>query len=543
MIGWAGLVNELYKLVENFGLARFAAIVGVSLGVAATMALIIARIGSPPRSVLYADISYADAQPILDDLQQRGLDHSLRDQGARVSILVPRDQVSQARLSLAANGITPADGVGYEIFDDNQTLGVTSFQQNINRLRALEGELARTLSTMTGIRTARVHLVMPERELFSQSRNSASASIMVDAPTGLSSQAVQAIVNLAASAVPGLEPSKISILDSRGVLLAASTDNDNEAVVTGAMEEKKAAARAKIRREVEDLVARIVGPENVRVEVAAEMDFSRITESAEIVDPDSQTVLSSTTIEETSNNVDPAAGQGVSVGNGLPGAQPSSNSGPVSTASNNRIEETTNYEISKTVRNAVREEGLIIKRLSVAVAINGAQPQSNTDASAFAPRSEEELERIETLVKSAIGFSLERGDQVSVVDIPFTSVETPVAAPITAPPPVSNPVNTIRAMEIGALTLIALALGFFVLRPLMKPAANAANALTTATPARLEPASPSATTSITQNSSPIDLAAISGDLGETSAKKVSEIVKAHTDESADILRNWMREAS
>ena len=156
MIGWAGLVNELYKLVENFGLARFAAIVGVSLGVAATMALIIARIGSPPRSVLYADISYADAQPILDDLQQRGLDHSLRDQGARVSILVPRDQVSQARLSLAANGITPADGVGYEIFDDNQTLGVTSFQQNINRLRALEGELARTLSTMTGIRSARV---------------------------------------------------------------------------------------------------------------------------------------------------------------------------------------------------------------------------------------------------------------------------------------------------------------------------------------------------------------------------------------------------
>ena len=532
-------MNELSKLIENFGLARFGTIIGVSLGVAAAMALIIARIGTPQHSVLYADISYAQAQPVLDQLQQNGVDHSLRDHGARMSILVPRDKLAEIRLGLAADGVNIGEGVGYEIFDDNQTLGATTFQQNINRLRALEGELARTLSTMAGIRAARVHLVMPERELFSQDRESASASIVIDAPSGLPGRTVQAIINLTASAVPGLEPSRVTILDARGALLASGADADSDAALTGAIEDKKAAAQAKIRREVEQMIARIVGADNVRVEVAADMDFSRVTESAEIVDPDSQTVLSSTTVEETSNNVDPSINQGVSVANGLPGADQATAAGPPATNASQRTEETTNYEISKTVRNAVREEGLVIKRLSVAVAVNTIG-ENGTGA-----RSDEELARLDTLVKSAIGFNAERGDRVNVVEIQF-SPETPVAAiPLPVAPEASgNTASTIRIIEVAALSIIILGLAFFVIRPMLAPTPAVTADVA---PQRLETISPAsaalAANPAQANSSIVDPDQISGDLNASSPKRVAEIVKAHTDESAGILRGWMREAS
>ena len=255
-------------------------------------------------------------------------------------------------------------------------------------------------------------------------------------PAGLDNRTVRAIVNLAASAVPSLDPSRVTVLDAKGQLLAAGADGANEDAMAASIEEKKIAATARIRREVEDMVARIVGADNVRVEVTADMDFSRVTESAEIVDPDSQTVLSSTIVEETSNNVDPAIAQGVSVANALPGAQPFDQNGQAATSSSLRTEETTNYEITKTMRNAVREEGLVVKRLSVAVALNGLTQIGADGSVSYVSRNAEELARIDTLVKSAIGYSEARGDQVSVVDIQFSpeAVSQSAALPATSEP-------------------------------------------------------------------------------------------------------------
>ncbi len=542
-------VNEFLQLVRSFGMARLAAIIGVSLGVAAAMALIMARIGAPSMSVLYADISYAEAQPIINMLDQGGVEHKLRDSGGGgVTILAPRDRISDLRLDLAADGITAGKGVGYEIFDNNQTLGATSFQQNINRLRALEGELARTLSTINGVRTARVHLVLPERELFARDKQTASASIVVDAPAGLDNRTVRAIVNLAASAVPSLDPSRVTVLDAKGQLLAAGADGTNEDAMAASIEEKKIAATARIRREVEDMVARIVGADNVRVEVTADMDFSRVTESAEIVDPDSQTVLSSTIVEETSNNVDPNITQGVSVANALPGAQPFDQNGQAATSSSLRTEETTNYEITKTMRNAVHEEGLVVKRLSVAVALNGLSQTAPDGSLAYASRSDEELARIDTLVKSAIGYSEARGDQVSVVDIQFSpeAVSQIAALPATSAPLLSGD-DIMRLAEIGALGLIVFGLGFFVLRPMLT-APNENPLLVAAAggaPRQPAPAPAAAIAHQPDNAfeQRIDLAQVEGQVKASSINKVSEIVKAHTDESANILRGWMREAS
>lgn len=551
---WRSSVNELNKFIQSFGLMRLGAIVGVSFGVAVALALIMARVGAPSMSVLYADATYAEAQNVIARLDQDGVDHKLRDQGGRVSILVPRTEVSRLRLDLAADGYSVGEGVGYEIFDNNQALGATSFQQNINRLRALEGELARTLSTINGVRTARVHLVLPERELFARDKQTASASIVVDAPGGLDARSVRAIVNLAASAVPALDPAHVTVLDAQGQLLAAGADSESADAIAGSVEEKKRAAEARLRRAVEEIVGRIVGAENVRVEVNADMDFSRITESSEIVDPDSQTVLSETTVEETSNRIDPAKANGVSVANALPGGAAFETNGQPSTNSTQRIEETTNYEITKTVRNAVREEGLVVKRLSVAVALNGATQVGPDGAGAYAPRDPAELARIETLVKSAIGFSEARGDQVSVVDIRFSpQAAVLIGAVAAAAPNQFAPADVMRIAELMALAIIALALVWFVLRPMLTgektplrtatpapqgaiPAASATKSASEATTIALQP-EPSA---IDQH---IDLAQVQGQVRASSINKVSEIVKAHADESAGLLRSWMREAS
>ncbi|MEM9013957.1 MAG: flagellar basal-body MS-ring/collar protein FliF [Pseudomonadota bacterium] len=523
-------MDDFVKFIRSFGLARLGAIIGVTLGVAIAMAFIVMRIGGPQMRILYADIPYAEAQSILTRLEQDGVRHQLRDNGAKVSILVPRDAISQVRVTLAADGMTPKAGVGYEIFDQSNSLGATSFQQNINRLRALEGELARTISTIAGVRAARVHLVMPERELFARDRSLASASVVVDAVSKLDGRTVNAIINLTASAVPGLQPQQVTLLDKSGALLAAGGDPDSDTAMSGGIEDRKIAAEARIRQETQDILERIVGAGNVRVEVAADMDFSRVTESAEIIDPDSQTVLSSTTIEETANDANNNAGRSVSVANALPGGQVAAQNGPNAVSSSQRTEEITNYEITKTTRNAVREEGLVINRLSVAVALN------NTGLPT--PRTPEEIDRLTALVQSAIGFNAARGDQISVVDIPFVQADT-------APGPaaeVTTPVDQdamLRVAEIAALAVIAIAMIIFILRPLFSPRSLPATNAVAAPPDASALPAPEAIDGHAQ----IDLAQVDGNVKASSINKVSEIVKAHSEESAGILRNWMREAS
>ena len=450
-------MNELVGIIRSFGVARLGAVIGVTLGVAITLGFIILRIGEPQLSMLYADLDYRAAQPIITQLEQDNVRHEVRERNGRVSIFAPREQTSRLKLAFAADGVSPASGVGYEIFDNNDAFGATSFQQNMNRLRALEGELGRTIATIAGVRSARVHLVLAERELFAREKKSASASIVVDAPTGLDQRAVKAIVNLTASAVPSLSPANVTILDASGSLYAAGDQAENPAAMGANAEEKTAATEARLKRTVRDIVGRIVGDENLRVQVSAEIDFNRVTENAEIIDPDSQTVLSSNVVEETSNDVDPARARGVSVGNALPGTSTVGDASQTATSASQRTEETTNYEISRTVRQEVREIGGI-KRLSVAVALNAGET----------PRSEADLARITSLVRSAVGFDEARGDQVQVVEMTFAESDAPRLA--TAPTEHSRSISQeqmMRLAEVASLVMIGLALVYFVLRPMM----------------------------------------------------------------------------
>ena len=527
-------MNELLGIIRSFGVARLGAIIGVTIGVAVALGLIILRIGEPPMSILYSDLDMRDAQRVIERLEQDGVKHNVRENGGRVAILAPRDVASRLKLDFAADGVVAQSGVGYEIFDQNDTFGATSFQQNMNRLRALEGELGRTIASITGVRSARVHLVLPERELFAREKNAASASIVVDVPNGLDQRSVKAIVNLTASAVQELSPADVTVLDASGALLVAGQHADNMNPLGGDAEEKTAAVEARIRRTVENLVGRIVGDENLRVQVAAEIDFNRVTENSEIIDPDSQTVLSSTVVEETSDDVDPARSTGVSVANTLPGAAAIPQAGPASTSTNRRTEEVTNYEISRTVRQEVREMGGL-KRLSVAVALNaGAQP-----------RSEAELAQISSLIRSAVGFDENRGDQLEVIEAPFapTAAVGPTAVASNSTSSLTR-AETMRLAEITALCMIALALVFYVLRPMFsapKTQAVAASAPPAAVETELRTSLPAPETNGFEKK--IDLARVEGQVKTSSLSQVSEVVKGHTDESVSILRSWIREAS
>ncbi len=551
-------VNSLVEFLKSFGLSRLAAIIGVTAGVAIGLILIMLRIGQPQYSVLYADLDYGNAQSVINQLELDGVDYKMRESGNRVAILVPRDRVSPLRVSYTGNGFSGSNGVGYEIFDGQQALGTSNFQQNIKRLRALEGELVRTITSISGVRSARVHLVLPERTLFSHDQANASASIMIEAGLNLDHGTVRAITNLAASAVPELVPEQVTVLDANGNLLASARNGNTDNMSDDAMGDRMNAAQTRLQHMVSDLVGSIVGPENVRTQLTADFDFSRFTETSEIVDPDSQVVLSSTIIEEDANDQNPSRSRGVSVANGLPGDENSQNDGFAATSSNRRTEEITNYELTKTVRNAVRDEGLIVNRLSVAVAINAVD--SNGDV---ITRSPEELQNIEALVKSAIGFDDSRGDQVQIANIAFS----PSTAPTNLLPATQTPssllsqVNLLRFAEIAALLLIAAALVFFVLRPLfLSPVStnerpgrdSGAIASLQNKPALAadEQSSPSQNVAghIPQDHSQgrleqdINIAQIEGQVKASSVNQIQQIVKGHTDESALILKRWIREA-
>ena len=539
-------MNEILGMIRSFGIARLGAIIGVTLGVAVAMALIVTRVAQEPMTLLYADLDLKDGQDLAARLDQDGVKYEVREARGTVSIYAPRDKAADLKLKLAGDGfVVRSKSVGYEIFDDQDALGTTSFQQNINRLRALEGEIARTISTIAGVRSARVHLVLPERELFAREAQEATASIVVDAPAGLDKRSVRAIVNLAASATPGLSPARVTVLDSAGDLLASGQEGDDPLAASGGVDERIAATEARIRRTVEDIVGRIVGPENLRVQVAADLDFSRVTETANIIDPDSQTVLSASTVEDSSNANDPALTRGVTVANQLPeAAVVDPQAIAPATSSARRTEETTNYEMTRTVRNEVREMGGI-KRLSVAVALNLATTAGAGGALIPAPRTEEELARIETLVRSAVGYNAARGDQIDVVETAFKPAnaepEGLLAAAAGAAP---DPALVMRGVEIAALALVALAFIAFVLRPLLSGAPLPASA--SAAPAQgREIASGQSQAALPSPAGGLEnlIELADGKVKASSMKRVADVVKAHSTESAGILKSWIRQAS
>lgn len=499
------------------------------------------RLGVEEQSLLYSDLSAKDAAAVTEGLTTANVDFKLSPDGS--SIFVPRSKVAEARMQLASEGLPGQGSIGYEIFDKQSALGATNFVQNVNKLRALEGELARSIDSLDTVRNARVHLVLPEKALFQTNAEPPKASIVVGLERGsLSERQVNAIRNLVGSSVEGLTTENISILDGRGELLAGAT---NGADANGAaMDDRTTMYEERLRKRLQEIVEGIVGPGSARVQVSAEMDFSQVTETEEKFDPDQTTPRSTRTIEETDANKD--VDQAVTQGQNVPdGTLPASGAG--ASSNSNKTDETVNFEISKTTRTQVTAPGKVT-RLSVAVAVDGiiAPATKAGEATKWSARSPAEMEQITALVRSAAGITPERNDKIEVVNVRFAKAATTIGS--EAPLPFDFDKNDImRGAEILAMTLVAAALLFFVARPLVAgvfqpaSAAGANGAIAGLEGALAGGGSLALAGGENGADDRFEVARIQGTLNAAAMKQVSDVVNDNPEQTVAVIRSWLQE--
>nr|WP_256372746.1 flagellar basal-body MS-ring/collar protein FliF [Roseibium sp. RKSG952] len=450
------------EFIKTLGPARVAAMGAVAASLIGVFAFIIFRVTAPQMTTLYNDLALEDSSAIVSQLESSGVTFEIAREGS--TILVPQDQVARLRMQLAEEGLPTGGSIGYEIFDRSDTLGATSFVQNINHLRAMEGELARTISSLDRINASRVHLVIPERQLFQRDRRPPSASIVLNVRGTLSDQEVRAVQHLVATAVEGLDPERVSVVDETGRLLASGANADGNGLFGNGLEDKVVATETRLRNQIEEILSSVVGPGRARVRVAAEIDHNRTTETIETYDPDGQVVRSTQTREEASSSTD-APGQ-VTVGNQLPNA--GDNAAAAADEDQSSLsEEVVNYEISKSTRTEVVEAGQI-RRLSVAVLVDGTYAPNADGAMVYVPRTQETLDRIAVLVRSAIGYDASRGDTVEVVNLQFAL--PPQTELLTSSGSLFDFTRDdfLRMTELGVLLLVSVLLLLLVVRPLLR---------------------------------------------------------------------------
>jgi flagellar M-ring protein FliF len=566
--GWVA-VQGLLDFLRTLGAARMAAMAAVTLALVAFFAFVIVRATAPQMTPLFTDLAPADSGAIVKELERQGIAYELRGDGE--TILVPKDQVGRLRMKLAEGGLPKGGGVGYEIFDKSDVLGATSFVQNINRLRALEGELARTIQSIDRVQAARVHLVLPERPLFSRDKVDPSASIVLKVVGTLAASQVRAIRHLVASAVSGLRPERISIVDEAGELLADGSGNDEASLEGEGALERRHAFERRLREQVESIVTSVVGPGRARVQLSAEFDLNRITQTSDTFDPDGRVVRSSQTREESTSNGQ-QDGQ-VTVGNELPGGTQRGEGSSTNRDQSKKTEETVNYEISHTTKTEVVGPGRV-KRISAAVLVDGTYAKNEKGESVYRPRSKEEMDRIAALVRTAIGYDQKRGDQVEVVNLRFA--EAPVAT-LDAPAGwmsmfTLGKADLMRGFELLLMGLLSVLVIVFVVRPLvgriiapderaakrmeaapgmaaLAAAPPSAGALPVGSPAA---AGPMPMPSIAPGEAPppitnetammIDIAQVRGQVHAQSVQKVGELADTHPHEAVAIIRHWLHDS-
>lgn len=367
---------------------------------------------------LFTNLTSEDAGEIVKKLKDAKTPYQITSDGK--GILVPSDKVYELRLTLASEGIPQGGGVGFEIFD-RKNFGMTEFVQKLNYQRALQGELSRTISQLTGVEQARVHLVIPEKSLFKDNEKPATASIVLKMKSNhaLRDTEVQGVVHLVSSSIEGMDPEHVTILDSRGKILSKGGSSDPTTRMTSAMQETQRSYEKNVEERIQSLLDRIVGGGKSVARVTASFDFKQVERVEEKFDPESIAVRSEQRTEEK--------GSSTTSSTGVPGVQ--TNLGRTAGAGatsggGSKNDETLNYEVSRSTAKIIEPVGALSK-ISVAVLVDGkyeapAAVKEGQDAKAkYTPRSPDELQKIETLVKSAVGFNPERGDQLSVQNIPF----------------------------------------------------------------------------------------------------------------------------
>jgi flagellar M-ring protein FliF len=504
------------------------------------------RMAAPPMVPLYTGIEPEAAGSVLQRLDQMGIAYQVQGES---TVLVPADEVARLRMTLAADGLPNGGPVGYELLDDSQGLGVTRFQEDIRYLRAIEGELVRSIRTLNGVANARVHLVLPKREPFQRQAPEPTASVLVvmRGAATLSREQVMAIQYLIAQAVPNLKPQSVSLIDQQGSLLAGSAGDGQSPSATQAAD-ARASFETRLARSIEEMLVPHLGPDKVRVSVSADIDYDRVTERQQIFDPNGQVVRSTQTSSQTDSSTSGGSEDTVGVAQNLPQqATPNSAGNGGNTDNSAHKEETVNYEISSKSLETVRESGAV-KKLSVAVVVDGTTKADANGQPVYEGRKPEELAEIDRAVKAAIGFDEKRGDKVEVVNLAFASAAVVDAA---IPEPGIRDFfgrNAMTLVQWFSLAIVAVVLALFVLRPLvtnlLKPSESAAggggfNALpgAAAAPGQL----PNATSQ--QMLAAREAAGLPSNNSGGPGSRIGEIVESNPEDAAGIIRGWISEGA
>ncbi len=415
------LIANFQSLTLN---QRIGVVVVLALAIA-TIPLLMLMGKEPELVVLFSQLDSDDTRSIIQELGKQGVSYELGEGGN--TIKVPAERVHELRLQLASVGLPESAGVGFEIFD-RTGLGVTPFTQQMNYRRALQGELARTISQISQVDRVRVHLVIPEKRLFASEKKPAQAAVVLTLKRGhpLGGTQVQGIVHLVASSVEGLEPGQVTVVDNHGQVLSQNSA-DEDAQLTATQIETQRRVERDMEQRVQSMLDQVLGRDKSVVRVTAPLDFRQVEITEESFDPNSQVVRSENRSQEKIIEQGSKAGvPGVrsNVPNDLTAT---SGSGPKEAKRKN---ETLNYEVNRKVSKIVEPTGAI-QRLSVAVLVDGTYEmaggaEGKSEAAAgekqYVPRPEQEIQNLVQIVKKAVGFSEQRGDQIEIINVPF---ETP----------------------------------------------------------------------------------------------------------------------
>ncbi len=543
-----GLLDSLRKL----GMAPILALTGVLIGMIGIVVFMeLGGVSTSRMMLLYNDLDLHDSGQIVDQLEHHQIPYRVEAEGKR--IMVAADDVFTARALLAKEGLPASGSIGNEIFDRGNDLALSEFDQDVKRSRALEGELARTIEAMHGISHARVHLVLPHKEPFAHARKEAQASIMLTlvGNQALGQEAIQAIVNLAAGAVPDLRPENITVVDSHLRLLAQAGDPEDIRTRSRLSEDLSRNMGLRLARSVEEMLQRSLGAGHVHAEASVRINFDKTNETQERFEPDGSVVRSTQNV--TSNNKTTDRVAAVSLQNNLPNADPSAQA---TGSQEGRQEETTNYEISKTTHNTIRDQPQI-ERITLAVMVDGMDEVGPDGKHAWHARQQQDLEQIQRLAKSAIGFDEKRGDQVDVVSMPFIN-ELGAAEVDQGPRADAGRRDLISLVEALALGLTAFVIIVMMTRSIIKGmtgtpvtmaiaghglsdpqiGGSGVHALTTTSSGQVPALSQTGQAALTDETT-ISLNQVEGQIRASSVRQLVELTDNHPDTALAIIRGWM----
>lgn len=557
-------MSGFIQILRGLGPIRLAAIGAVMIGVVLFFGYLMSQSSTGNQALLFSQLDPADAAKIVHKIELMDIPVTVSPDGG--SVYVPADKIARLRMEMAEEGLPNGGSIGYEIFDRGDVLSTSGNLVDINRVRALEGELAKSIKTISGVTSARVHLVLSKRELFSREKSESSASIVLKmkGSTKLTATQVQAVQNLVASAVPGLPIERISIVDDKGNLLAKNKDGDGLAQGLSSQQEARRSYESFAGKQLESLLEKTVGFGKVRVEVSADIDFDQRNINSEKFDPEGQVIRSTGNTNEHAS-VEGGESGSTSVQNALP--EQGATGGSKEKNSTKRNDETTSYEISRTIETHKKEAGSI-KSLSVAVLVDGVTTKDKDGKATYAPRPKEDLEQLKVLVKTAIGFKEDRGDKIEVINMPFSQPE--VEEVKTEETKSFMPeMDITRLLELLVLAAVGVLILIMIVRPvLLRVIENSGvasmdpEAASLLASAKGQPVMGIPDFSVAAGSGPmplpsmnagdyimppdeeegdmmLDITNVDGRVRASSLKKISDIIDKHPEEAVTIIRNWM----